>query len=709
MKNEFSKARVATLAVLVVVVAVSLSVIFSISCTKRLDGEVNDNIKPVVYFVNIPPPGHKFSRNPEIHWVGTDSDGLISYFRYHVATAAVVGDADPMDYIMSVPAGDWIRLDVDPKGPDPMTSNIVSMSADLTDPVLTYVDQYVFLQAFDEEGLGSDIVYRVFSRNDNPPNSFIYGFYPSDIPFVNSVEPGGIITGVKLNWQGSDPIDYPSDPPPFEFDWRLYGPFFDEEMEIIRDSFMTQVYVTNDGKVFRLGDTVIRCDTFFQADSITEACDTLVVTTETPTDAFGGLEDYFRVGDPDFLASPWNQIQQESGGWVSNTRDTLWNVFAGKESDTTVQMTFIFWLRARDDAMVPDLVPHFREVPVIDPRYERDIAVIDFSKPASARATDPISIDVRKQYWKGAIDTWGIHTGRSIVFDTTTITEEGEFFGKEISPDYYYARKWPQGLPIKLMLNHKVLIVYDDVLGMPQPSEAFPIWKSIDAGINVWMTGRTTLIGGMNPLQPPTGIVPPFSYTYYFGVDSMGYGGWMYYLSEFGGPGQPAGHYQDFVGAFSRNPDSWPDMEVDSAKLHSRYQWLFFWEEDCPALPEVGWSVRSYGTEILYKYKSCYGSAHPLGAAQTFHGRPVAHRLTTSLFKTAHFNFTPLGMDSTRMQVVVDSLLNWLYDPTLGTKQVVVDNRYPDAPVKVTVEQARENYRAREEEYRKQHELMLIE
>jgi hypothetical protein len=98
-----------------------------------------------------------------------------------------------------------------------------------------------------------------------------------------------------------------------------------------------------------------------------------------------------------------------------------------------------------------------------------------------------------------------------------------------------------------------------------------------------------------------------------------------------------------------------------------------------------------------------------LGISQSFNGRPVAHRLTTSLFKTVHFNFTPLAIDSTQMQVVVDSVLNWLYDPTLGSSSVS-DGRYPEAQVKVSVAEARENYRVRQEQYRKEDQkLMVIE
>ena len=711
MRNQINKVRIA--AVLLALAAVLIvSVVLTVGCTKRLDGEITANEKPVVYFVNIPPEGHRFSRNPEVHWVGTDRDGLIAYFRYHVVTAGDLGGLDPMDYISTVPNSAWIRLDVDPKGPDPMTSNIVSMSADLTDPVLTYVDQYVFLQAYDEEGLGSDIIYRLFSRNDHPPTSFVWGFWPTDTPFVNSINPGGIITGVRLRWQGDDPIDYPTDPPPFEFDWRLYGPYFTEEMQVIRDSFMTRVYVTNDGSIYRIGDTVIRCDTFFVDGGLEEECDTLIVIDSIFDTPFGAMEPYMRIDDPDFLASPYNKIQQ-SEGWVSNEADTLWNVFEGFHSDTTVQMSFLFWLRSRDDALVPDLVPYFLEFPVINPRYERDIVVLDFSKILPAGLNDPIKRDTVKAYWKTTIDAWAANTGREIVFDTNAITE-GYLANIGVSADFICMTdsRLDAGAPISELLKHKVIILYDDVLGVPLDRQWTTIYKSIDAGINVWVTGRTLVIDG-NTAQGPTGTAPSDNYRRYFGVDSIGHTGWASYVPGLGGTA-PLGLYQDFIGTFSTKPGEWPDLAIDTGYLHTRYKWdlydqIFYWNEDCPSLPEVDWCVRSFGTEILYKYKSCYGASHPLGGDNILHGRPVAHRLATNMFKTVHFKFTPLSIDSATMQVVVDSVLEWLYDPTLGgSNGQVSENRYPDAAVKVSLSEARRNYDARCEEIEKRRQEAII-
>lgn len=710
MRNQINKVRIAVVLLALAAVLI-VSVVLTVGCTKRLDGEITANEKPIVYFVNIPPEGHKFSRNPEINWVGTDRDGLIAYFRYHVATASDLDGLDPMDYISTVPNSDWIRLDVDPKGPDPMTSNIVSMSADLTDPVLTYVVQYVFLQAYDEEGLGSDIIYRLFSRNDNPPGSFIYGFWPTDTPFVNSVNPGGIITGVKLRWRGDDP-DYPSDPPPFEFDWRLYGPYFTEEIQALRDSFVAFVYVANDGNVYRLGDMVIRCDTFFVEGGFEEECDTIIVTDPMPSSAmaFGDTARHLRVDDWDFDGSKFDKVQQRSDGWVSATADTLWNVFEGFHSDTTVQMSFLFWLRSRDDALVPDLVPHFVEFDVINPRYERDVVILDFSKLLGLNA--PVARDTLKAYWKTTIDAWAANTGRTIVFDTNTITE-GDLANIGVSADYIYMGSLNRGAPIAELLKHKVMILFDDVMGIPLQDQWITIYKAIDAGLNVWVTGRTFVIDG-NAGQGPTGVAPPFSYRRYFGVDSIGHSGWVSYM-PITGTNAPRGLYQDFIGTFSTKPGEWPDLAVDEEYLHTRYTWdtrggpPYYWNEDCPSLPEVDWCVRSFGTEILYKYKSCYGASHPMGAPLRFHGRPVAHRLATSRFKTVHFKFTPLSIDSATMQVVVDSVLNWLYDPTLGGGNgQVSENRYPDAAVKISLSEARRNYDARCEEYEKRRQEAII-
>jgi len=221
-------------------------------CSKNLEGDVYANEKPIVWFVNVPPENARSSVNPIVNWMGQDRDGQIDFYRYIVVREDEMMDSLGLDsslteaqaqsfvdnYLVNMHDSLWTVLLVRADSTDPHTSNIIPMSAEMSDPVRTYVPQFVFVQVFDEEGLGSDIVFRRFLRNDNPPTTRIVSFIEG-VPFINSV----------LR-QGADVIDYPTDPPPFEFEWKLFGPYSDEEYTELIDSFRTEVFVTNDARVF---------------------------------------------------------------------------------------------------------------------------------------------------------------------------------------------------------------------------------------------------------------------------------------------------------------------------------------------------------------------------------------------------------------------------------------------------------------------------
>jgi hypothetical protein len=163
-------------------------------------------------------------------------------------------------------------------------------------------------------------------------------------------------------------------------------------------------------------------------------------------------------------------------------------------------------------------------------------------------------------------------------------------------------------------------------------------------------------------------------------------------------------------------PDSWPDLpdlKIDTTLLHLRYWWNpyldlpsleiygpFKWGGAEPgdprqiplppglrALPEVNWASRSYGTEVLYLYKSWYGASHPLGETFNYQGSPVAHRLNAGIYRTAHFCFTPLAMDSIPMQQVLNGILEWLYEPDILAPPT--EMRYSGSKVALPMAQAR--------------------
>ena len=674
-------------------------------CTETLDGEVYDNKKPIVCFINIPPEGQSFSRNPVAYWYGTDPDGLIDHFRYCIVEDTTIGLMAPEDYILTIHDSDWIYVYVDPKGPNPETENVIPLMADSSHPVNIYVPQWVFLQAFDMQGLGSDIVFRLFFRNDHPPETHINDF-SSYLPFVNSVVPGGTVTGVKLNWRGFDRIDYPSDPPPFEFQWRLYGPYTDSVFRQLVDSFVAQVFVTVDGYVYNMGDTVLRCDTTIFEDSVIIECDTLLVDPDMQVPIWGQLDQKFFIDDTNFINNPeFNKPVDSSfdgvDTWVLNTSDTIYDVYRHDYSDTTQEKWFMFWIRSRDDAFVADLVPAFDSFTVIDPRYEREVAVVDFNLgPIGFAVTVPKSSDTVRAMWKKFIENWK----PGVVFDTADIPRpNGSRSG--IAPDYLDVPRFGSA-PMAFLLKHKVVVLYhDDIRESKIRYDMDDIAKAIDAGVNVWLTMRSPWEVKFDG-PPNWNIFPSDEYTHYFGVEMMVYSGWFCHAF---GQVCSQDRIEDFSGAYAIDSVEWPNLSIDTALLHNRYLWqpglgAGFMSEH-PGLPEVNWSIRSFETEVLYLYKSLYGSDHPRGGNYNMEGNPVAHRLSTTLFRTAHFNFTPLAIQEDSMQKVVNNVLDWLYpeDLTSPTNEI----RYPDAPNKISVSQARAEYWRRCDERAREKELLL--
>jgi hypothetical protein len=365
-------------------------------------------------------------------------------------------------------------------------------------------------------------------------------------------------------------------------------------------------------------------------------------------------------------------------------------------------MNYVFWLRNRDDALVPDLVPAFVNFQVINPRYERDVVVLDFTALGANATNTPVTTPTfsTKMYWKEAVDSWAQSTGREIEFDTV-FAQSGVLAESFSAPDYFVIPRMISGAPISELLKHKLMILYNDNVGAPPEDKYRSVFKALDAGINVWLTMRVPLHAASFDVED-LDIAVPFGYTWYFGVERTAFSGWLCHLFTIG----PTycdikGYFQDFIGTITLKPENeWPSLHVDRDLLYNRYNWFKgqpLWYEPQPALPEVNWSQTAFGTEVIYLYKSIYGQSHPLDARYAFQGRPVGHRYETSLFRTVHFNFTPLSIDAEEMQGVVDSVLNWLYDPNLASP--VAGTRYIDAPVKVTIDQARANAKRRDDEY----------
>ena len=737
--DNVAKNRLVSAFLLFLLLSVPFSLLFVSGCSSDWQGEETSNIAPTVGFINSPPESTNFSRNSVIYWWGSDPDGIIAFFRYHVATFDELGPTAPDAYIRTVDDSNWTVLEVDVSNSQPGTQDIITLSADLDDPVNRIVLQYVFLQAFDEEGMGSVIVWRIFGRNDNPPQTLLFNPPALDLPFVDAEQAGGVITGVKLRWRGEDLIDFPQDPPPFEFEYRLYGPYNDSIFNLVSLQFFTIRYVTSDGKLFEIGDTIIRCDTtitlpqLITCDSATPpvcdtmtlppdtavTCDTLVVSSTTPTDAFGGLEDFFDIENTSFTSELiFNSVVFQSsnsidgGTWVEKTADTMFNVFASYRDsisqfparDTTVEMNFVFWIRCRDDAQVPDIVPAFKAVRVLNPRYEREILIVDATEHLiiTTWSNRWIKDDSARGFWYDVIKKWADSRGDpSLYLDTSRTPQAGKHY-----VDYLQTKRTLDTISIATLLKHKLVVLYNESAKHPVIDQFIlpKIYKAIDAGVNVWVMMRAVEISG-DQGTPFTFGSQGANYARYFGVTQTVYSGWACHAQ---GVCSPRARIEDFIGATARQP-GWVDMVVDPFRLRNLINWdhaanpAYQWDSNQTnyGLPEVGWSIRTFGTELLYKYVSFYGPTHPLPEQFIFHAAPVAHRLNAGTYRTVHCNFTPIVLDTLAFQIMADSVLNWLYDPSLGAP--TAKPRYNDSKLNYTIEESRENYRARVEEYERLH------
>jgi hypothetical protein len=702
----------------------ALAAMFSAGCAKKLEGNTYENEKPIVWFVNVPPEDARSSVNPIVNWYGQDRDGQINFYRYLVVREDIIGDSlgkqsnwNPMSEPLTaaevqsfvdnqlgrIPDSLWTVLLVRADSTDPHSSNIIPMSAEMSDPVRIFVPQFVFVQAVDEEGLGSDIVFRRFLRNDNPPNTRIVLFVEG-VPFINSVFPSGPATGVKFRWVGTDAVDYPTDPPPFEYEWKLFGPYDSAEYAQIIDSFLVPAFVTNDARVFQFNqppDTVgydtfwnidttaidsirpnllpsalIVCDTSYVGGVEVETCDTILIDTMTGSNVYGTMDTLLRVYDEDFINSPFyivvDSSRDESGdSWISDTRDSIYNVYWNHPADTTQVGRFIFAVRSRDDAHVPDLTPAWRGFVVVDPRHERDILVMDWGILANKNKAKE---EAASAYWDTAVHKWieqtSGHAGVEFV-DTIDI--------RNVS-DYLTNNKM-----LYLILKYKVAIMLQDAMQSGQWSgqgEAVGwTFVALQTGVNVFVNLRVP-VGNHSAYAARASVdIPSPIYQYYFGVQQYTFPGWGYYVySNQDGVGSTWGYglprTEDFVGTLSLDEERWPELTIDSARLHEYYSWggrsatdsggaaspFMPWRPDLAALPQVGWCVRTFDTECMYLYKSLYGAEHGIITSLSFHGRPVGIRLNRGLFRTVHFLFSSLALEQNSAQEMLNGVLNWLYD-----------------------------------------------
>ncbi len=605
---------------------------FGGSCDE-IKGPERKNQPPEVRFVNIPVEGAKVSSAITLYWQGTDVDGFIKYYRYCVVkkdTVDAYTDSGsfpaPINYINSRPIDDfdWTVIEVTPSNPG--TSADINMSADPNDPVRNYLTSYVYLQAIDDQGALSKIdtttpdTYKYFQKNNHFPNTKIS---VNDIrnPYVNvdtTISATAALQGVQISWYAVDSSDY-LNPPPFEYKWKLLGPYTDDEMNFINKK--------HTGRVFQ----DLYGDYYFEDDNY-PINDSTLVPLSSLSGPYGSWENILFLDTirdtlapivSTYLPLPTSMIRvADSSGangespWTYEMNKRFGNVFDQSpfSTDTTSQYNYLFWCQARDDAEVPDKVPAFGWISIIDPKFEREVIILDmthyyltyqtFNWPLYPRKPfydykypDNMQNSMIKDVYGKMINNWA----GSDVFDATVL--EDKYIPKEdgsiceisysnglASQDYYPVRNIAKShmshctgedeiVSLRDILKHKIIILIKDDIGsqlnLSGGPDDYPELLSMISGLNA---GMSCLSMVRSPYQAflwnpyPEWQTLSSVYSSYFGIVQMRYTGWTGGLQDSVYVGS---RIEDFDGAspISEVSRSFPILPVDTFLLENRYLW----------------------------------------------------------------------------------------------------------------------------------------
>ncbi|UCC43504.1 MAG: hypothetical protein JSU65_10210 [Candidatus Zixiibacteriota bacterium] len=547
---------------------------------------------------------------------------------------------------------------------------------------------------------------------NTPPRTHILIPEPEwRLTYINAVEPGNPATGIPVAWKGEDLVDHPYLFPGCEFEWRLYGPYpynpasdgawvppdpdptMDTTFEEIMDNFVKPVFRRADGHIYILGEghSFLICDTIpvpFEVDptGFVIECDTVLVDTFQVPDPVGIFDTILDVDDPLFRKdSRYDRIALRSWDgidfWRPDTSEWLYDAFKHNPSDTTLKVKFIFWVRARDplDSTLLDPTPAWIPVRVIEPKFERDIGVIDVQISFQVNSRN---IDSARAYWKRAIHAWSVSSGSGVTYvDSVDYIVAATAFGFSVS--------------LADLLSYKTLLIVNDQPfpgAMMNPPFALDVFTAVDVGVGIWLCGRAQAWGA-EAMAPRFDVFGGLSDLYVdgfrqlFGVQNAVYSGWVWHILVHNL------RIEDFVGAASANASLWPELTIDTAMLHQRYQWREYypWIDTIGALPEVNYLVPTAQAEVMYTYKSLYDADHWLDDTLfNFQGHEVAIRHETTSSRTAFWLFTPYAFEGPEMQTTINDMLSWLYDPELAAPVMVP--RYPEAGIQIDSETVGDAY-----------------
>jgi len=609
-------------------------------------GNPVENVRPEVFVVNVPPDSAQFSRNPDLNWYATDIDGYITSFRYSVVVESMMvinGNQVTPDVFIEQATDEqfgWTTLPVNLDNPQSMAT--VRLYANRDFPVDSFVSQFFFIQAEDDRNGMSDIKYRKYSRNNHYPNT---KFRPNKY-YINAKDAGSPAPGIGLTWLGSDSVDWGRADPPLEYEWRLYGPF----------DTLSPIYV----KIVK--ENCIYDPT---VDSLIGCINVPVLDIENLPEAVGGAAQPIMSSQGPNFANDSNDV------WVTDNQVNLYGVFDElvPPLSETSKYKFIFWVRARDDAFVPDPTPAFGQFNVFEALFERPIAIFDETGYTTTNGRwGPESLYVVMDYWEQLIRNAGYseeefskdYSDRlDYFFSTDNPCDSRAPYrcrGFDTNVDSIFRRQNPNLIDV---LSHRILILLnDDVDGELSESPLFGfldiIYQGMDMGASGLIMARN--LGEANQdsyrNEPDFKSIP---FQRRFGISQVNKEAWFSILVE--NLAHPV-FAEEFIGAYP-NIGGYPQIDVDYGHVDSRINAYYrFWPIDPDHIfegsPEIGVATRTQFAAPLYLYLS------KDGAQSVFHGKVNAVAMQDGELRSACFLFTPLAMDQEPMQEVFTTIIQWL-------------------------------------------------
>jgi len=634
------------------VILACVLMVFS-GCTPKRTGTAAPNQPPQVFITNTPPDSAQFSRNPDLNWYATDIDGYITNFRYAVLISdsmRINSSPVPVDQFIaqakdSLYKWQYLKVSLD----NPQSTATVRLYANIFYPVDSFITQYFFVQAQDNEGAWSQIKYRRYSRNDHYPNTH----FRNNSVYINAKDSTSPLGGIDLTYSGADSTDWGRATPPLEFEWRLYGPFLDTATVFIKIVKENCIYDPNTNSFVNCNETPV-----LDLSSIPS-------TIQLPV----GPDQIVSIPQPLRHSKGLNYQNDSSDVWVSDQEAKIYDVFRGLNLTKTSKFKFIFWVRTRDDGFVPDPTPSFGQFYVVEALFDKGVMILDDSYYTSQAGR-----------WAPKNNVDNIQrsdTARNVLAKFVKNSGYGDVTGSDTTVDYFHYIE-DGDIDILQILSHKVLMFFhDDAISKPNENAGFGYLPQVFFGLNMGASGllfSRNLGGATERTADNVQLTTSANMTLYFGIQSVTCEGWSFWASP-DNPGAKVphakGYVEEFIQAYPNSP-GFPAISVDTALIRTRYASWPWWppytidtsiyHRDSmhvfTALPEVGAGTRTVLAAPLYLYVSDKGPDSP------FNGKVMGVRTQigtlTNGIRSACFMFSPVATDSVATQELFNKILPWL-------------------------------------------------